>query len=144
MANTAADIATIIAACVNTNFNTITWPVGYIMEGDSPTKKAVDHAVGLCWSRNTRILSRPFGTLKTSLRISMERMRDNPVDWARSRDVTTRRIISESDTLAKAIDVFVAKMQVITRDSLILDENSRITRTTARELEEMEVCIRNA
>ena len=79
-AATAADLTAIIAACGNTNFNTIVWPGGYIMDGDSPIKQAVDHSIGLLWSRNTRILSRPLNTLKDSLKISYERMRDNPAD----------------------------------------------------------------
>ena len=141
---TAADLTTIIVACGNTTFNTIVWANGYITDEESPIKKTVDHLIGLLWSHNTRILSRPFTTLKTSLRVSSESMRDNQVAWLRSRDVITRCITTENDTLTKAIDVFVAKMQIITRNTLSLDEKNRITRTTARELEEMEVCIRNS
>ena len=66
-------------------------------------------------------------------------MKDNPADWLESRDVTICRISSESDTLRMAIDTFVNEMQIVNRDTLNLDEETR-----ARDMEEMDICIRKA
>ena len=72
-------------------------------------------------------------------------MRASPVIWTGSRDVITRRIISENTELQKATEIFISKMSDITPETLGLEGSARFTRARAqRDMEQMEEYVRQA